>query len=416
MLSSNKKITLVAVALSALGLSLSMVSAAEGLTDPMGKAFSDSDIGIALRYRYETVDQDGKPEDAKASTLRTRVNLKSGHIGGFQGFIEIDNVSYIGNDSFNNTENSRTNYPVVADPDYTELNQAHISYTFGAQEDKHNGFVNKATLGRQRITHSGHRFLGNVGWRQNEQTFDAARLELSPSEQLTIDYSYIWRVNRIFGPKGKDNNFTGDSHVAFVTYKINAIHSVSGFAYLLDIEENKALSSNTYGLEYKAGVAINEDISLGVNLSYASQSDAKDNPLNYNADYYLGELTARFRPVTIAFGQEVLESDNGVSFKTPLATLHKFQGFADNFLITPANGIEDSYLQVATTIAGVKLTAVYHDFDAESGSMNYGSEIDFVAAYKFNQHYSVAFKYAAYDAKDFGNDTDKAWLMLSAAF
>lgn len=408
MLMNAKKATPVAMGLAALGLSVSAETMAEPLAEGISKALDESDIGLELRYRYEFVDQDGKPEDADASTLRTRVNVKSGSIGGFQGFIEVDNVSYVGNDNFNNTENGETDYPVVADPDYTEVNQAFVSYAF---DDK-----NKATVGRQRINHSGQRFLGGVGWRQNEQTYDAARIQLAPAEGLTIDYSYIWDVNRIFGPEGADADFEGDSHALIASYKIAEGHSISAFSYLLDLDEAPALSSSTYGLEYQGAFKVSEGVGLGLNLAYAEQSDYKDSALDYDAGYYFGELSVKFQPVSVAIGYEVLESDNGVGFKTPLATLHKFQGFADKFLVTPAGGIEDSYLKIATKVAGVKLIAFYHDFEAETGGMDYGSEFDFIAAYKFNKNYSVLFKYAAYNSDDFATDTDKAWLMLTAAF
>ena len=411
MLNRKKKplsLTAINIGVTAFALSTPLYAANELFADGIDKALNKGDISVNLRYRYEHVDQDGKPENADASTLRSRVTLKSGVVGGFMALIEADNVSYIGSDRFNNTENGKTNYPVVADPDYTEFNQLFISYAF---DDKH-----KANLGRQRINHSGQRFIGGVAWRQNEQTFDAARLQFAPVDKLTIDYSYIWRVNRIFGPNGDNNNFTGDNHVAIVSYQFNTAHSLSGFAYLLDMDESPALSSSTYGLEYKGSFTINDDISLGLNLSYAEQSDYKDSPLNYDVGYYFGELSAKFKPFTITLGHEVLESDNNVSFKTPLATLHKFQGFADKFLLTPADGIKDSYLKVATKIGGVKLVAFYHDFEAESGGMEYGSEIDFIAAYSFSKNYKVLFKYAAYDADDYASNTDKAWLMLTAAF
>ncbi len=396
------------LSLALLSLSTTEFVHAQVLPSGIGAAIQGGDIDLQLRYRYEYVDQDGKPEDAKASTLRSRITLTSGTVGGFMGLVEADNLSYIGSDRFNNSENGKTNYPVVADPDYTEINQLFFSYAFDGN--------NKTTIGRQRINHSGQRFIGGVAWRQNEQTFDAARLQFSPIDKLSIDYSYIWRVNRIFGPNGDNNNFTGDNHVAIASYQFNAAHSLSGFAYLLDMNESPALSSSTYGLEYKGGFTINDDISLGLNLSYAEQSDYKDSPLNYDAGYYFGELSAKLKPVTIALGHEVLESDKGISFKTPLATLHKFQGFADKFLLTPTDGIKDSYLKVATQIGGVKLLAVYHHFEAENGGMNYGSEIDFVAAYTFSKNYKLLFKYAAYDADDYATDTDKAWLMLTAAF
>lgn len=392
-----------------LGISTSMLSSAEPtINQSISAAIDDSNVDLNLRYRYELVDQDGKPEDAGASTLRSRVTLTSGNLGHFKGLVEIDNVSYLGGDTFNNTENGNPDRPVVADPDYTEINQAFISYAF---DDN-----NKATVGRQRINHSGQRFLGGVAWRQNEQTYDAARLQLTPIDKLTIDYSYIRKANRIFGPEGLDAEFEGDSHAAISTYKITDGHTLSAFAYLLDLEEAPVLSSNTYGLEYVGSFKLSDDFSLGVNLSLAEQSDANDNPLNYDAGYYFGELAARFKPLTIAIGHEVLESDDGVSFKTPLATLHKFQGFADKFLATPPNGIEDSYIKLVTKLGGVKLVAFYHDFEANEGSMDYGSEIDFVASYAFNKNYSVLFKYAAYDADEFSTDTDKVWLMLTAAF
>lgn len=408
MLSRSLKITPAALSAVVLGLSVSTLASAKPFADSISEAIDGGDVALNLRYRYENVDQDGKPEDADASTLRSRITLKSGVAGGFMGLVEVDNVSYIGNDNFNNTENGKTSYPVVADPDYTEVNQAFISYAF---DDK-----NKATLGRQRINHSGQRFLGGVGWRQNEQTFDAASISLAPLEDLTVDYSYIWDVNRIFGPEGADADFEGDSHALIATYKIADGHTLSGFSYLLDLEEAPALSSSTYGLEYKGGFNVSDGVSLGVNLSYAEQSDYKDSPLDYDAGYYFAELAIKTKPVTVALGYEVLESDNGIGFKTPLATLHKFQGFADKFLVTPAGGIEDTYLKVATKIGGVKLIAFYHDFEAETGGMDYGSEFDFIAAYKFSKNYSVLFKYAAYEADDFSTDTDKAWLMVTAAF
>ena len=382
--------------------------AGDTLTEGLKSAMAGATAKLDLRYRYEYVDQDGIADEAGASTLLTRLNLKTGSVGGFHGLVEVDNVSYLGGDTFNNTENGVTTRPVVADPDYTEINQAYLSYAFS---DK-----NSATLGRQRINHAGQRFLGGVGWRQNEQTFDAASLRLQPLDRLTLDYSYIWQVNRIFGPEGADAEFEGDTHAFLASYQIAPGHTLSAYAYLLDFNEAPALSSETYGIDYLGSFVLSDAIKLGVNLAFAEQSDYQDNPAEFDAGYYFGEFSAVFKPLTLAIGHEVLESDDGVSFKTPLATLHKFQGFADIFLVTPANGIEDTYLKVATTIGSVNLVVFYHDFEAETGGMEYGDEIDFIATYKINDTYSLMFKYAAYDADEWATDTDKAWLMVSASF
>lgn len=239
-----------------IGLTAASLAAADSAADRISKAIDGGDIALNLRYRYEFVDQEGLPKDAGASTLRSRVTLTSGKISGFHGVVEVDNVAYLGGDNFNNTENGKTAYPVVADPDYTEINQAFISYAFN---DK-----NTATVGRQRIDHAGQRFLGGVAWRQNEQIFDAARIQLTPLAGLTVDYSYIWQVNRIFGPEGADAEFAGDTHATLLSYKIAEGHTVSAFSYILDFDEAPALSSKTYGLDYIGAVRLSDSIDVQV--------------------------------------------------------------------------------------------------------------------------------------------------------
>ena len=66
-----------------------------------------------------------------------------------------------------------------------------------------------------------------------------------------------------------------------------------------------------------------------------TQSEAGDSELDYDANYYLAELGAGYKGVTGTLGYEVLAADDGVGFQTPYATLHKFQGWADQFLAKP---------------------------------------------------------------------------------
>ena len=49
-------------------------------------------------------------------------------------------------------------------------------------------------------------------------------------------------------------------------------------------------------------------------------------------------------------GIEILANDKETSFATPLATLHKFNGFADQFLATPSQGLEDKFLKIVKNI------------------------------------------------------------------
>lgn len=428
MLTCSRIISTITIAVT---LSLSAAVRAEGIVDNIGKAIDQGDATLMFRYRYESVDQDPFKKDADASSLLSRLTWKSGVVRGFSGLVEVDNVSYLGSEKFNNTSNGKTTYPVVADPDYTEVNQAWLSYIINRS--------GKITGGRQRINHSGERFLGGVAWRQNEQTFDSARMQLTPIAGLAVDYSYIWQVNRIFDPATGSGDFPGntalghlegDNHAVFATYDLGGGHSFAAYGYLLDFDELPNLSSRTFGVEYKGTAKLSASLALAINLAAARQQEYSDSKLDYSAPYYFGEVTAQMTaitlgggtaqptPISVGLGYEVLGSDDGVSFQTPLATLHKFQGWADKFLVTPPNGIEDAYVKAGITVAGVALTAFYHDFQSEEGSDDYGNEIDFVANYVFNPQFSAQLKYATYNEGDLvtARDTDKIWLMLTATF
>lgn len=397
----SPKLSIVCTALiTALGL-MSTSAQADGIAD-VAKAVQDGKTSIMLRYRYEGVDQDGIAEDASASTLKTRLTWQSGKLGSFSAKIEVDDVTRIFDDNYNSTANGQVQYPVVADPEGTDINQAFLKYS----SDKFD-----MTAGRQRVVHNDQRFVGGVAWRQNEQTYDGYRFEVKASDKLKLDYSYIFNVNRIFGPSGARADLHGNFHLFNGNYAIDKAHNIAFFGYALDFDTAHAASSNTFGLRYTGNFN-----NINLIASYATQSDAADNPTDYSTDYYNLEVGGKFDKFSIGAGYEVLGSDNGVGFSTPLATLHKFQGFNDKFLGTPGTGVEDFYLKAGVNLGDWGLKAIYHNFEAETGGADLGSEIDLVASYKVNKHLSALLKFSSYDADTHGTDTDKLWFMLTAKF
>lgn len=180
-----------AIMLGAVGMVGTASAAAEEATS-LSEIFTKGDINLSFRYRYEYVDQDIDTLNvAKASTLKSRVTLTSASYQGFSGLLEVDDVAQIGSEQYGTPSNGKASqYPLVVDPDGTTINQAYLQY-------KNDLFTGSA--GRQRILHSGQRFVGGVGWRQNEQTYDSFRVQL-PVGPVKVDYSYIWSVDRIFGP------------------------------------------------------------------------------------------------------------------------------------------------------------------------------------------------------------------------
>lgn len=374
--------------------------------DSISKMLSNGKTDLSFRYRYEYVDQDKISKTAGASTLKTRLSYKSAAYNNVNFVVEMDDVTVVGSENYNSVVNGKTQYPVVADPKGTDINQALISYTTESFS---------SALGRQRIIHSGQRFVGGVGWRQNEQTYDALSFRIPANDMFSADYAYISNVSRIFGPEGsaaQADSWDSDSHILIANFIPTKGHTISGFVYDLDFDNSIANSSKTYGLEYKGKVGI---VSLAA--SYALQSENGKNPVSYDADYLAAEIGVDLTPINIAVGYELLGSDNGIAaFKTPLATLHKFQGWADKFLNTPTTGIEDSYLKVGGKIGKTKLAIIYHQFDSDEGNIDYGSEIDAVVSYPVNKNLTAQFKYAAYNAKDFSVDTDKVWLTMNFKF
>lgn len=372
-------------------------------TDALKQAVTDSTVKLNLRYRYEYVDQDGVDDEAGASTLRARLSWNSASVGKWQAGAEADYVALLGAERYNSTVNGETQYPVVADPEGFDLNQAFLKYS----DDNLT-----ATFGRQRNLQTDQRFVGGVGWRQNEQTYDAARAEFELNDALSIDYSYVWNVNRIFGPDGgaQPSDWRSDSHFLLAEFALADEHKLEGFAYLLDFENDNGIpnSTATYGVSYRGKLG-----PLKLTGTYATQSDYADSPLDYDADYFGISAATTFDPVTISVGYELLGSDDGVAaFRTPLATLHKWQGWADKFLGTPADGIEDIYVGIAGAIGPVKLAATYHDYRADEGSADYGDELNVVANFVIADGISGQLKLADYNADEFAADTTKIWFSL----
>ncbi|SFC16962.1 alginate export family protein [Pseudoalteromonas denitrificans] len=363
-------------------------------------AVAEGTVKINMRARYENVDQDNASKDANAGTLRTRLTYRTADFKGFNVLAEVDNVTATG--QYNSTDNGKGAYSVVADPEGTDVNQISLNYKNGGL---------KATFGRQRILHNGQRFVGGVGWRQNEQTYDGYRLQYAVNKSLNFDYSYIYNINRIFGNSSGKPDMRGAFQLATVNYKFNKAHKITGFVYDLDYDMSANSSTQTLGFDYNGKFG-----GLKLHASYASQSDTADSLKDFSADYYALDASFKVSSITLKAGIESLGSDNGVAFSTPLATLHKFQGFADLFLGTPSAGIEDIFAGIATKIGPVAVSATYHDFSSDVDSIDYGSEIDLTAKYKFSKKVTGLIKYADYSADDHGVDTSKLWLMVNVNF
>ena len=396
-------------ALLATGISSLFLAPTLHAEDAFFEALSEGKVSFSARARYESVEQDGK-RDADAFTIRTTLGYKTGQLHGFSAFTEVEDISDLGQDDYNDTINGK-NYAVIADPESTEINQAYLQY---------NGFDTEFKLGRQEITYRGapfHRFIGNVLWRQNHQSYDAFRVTNSSFENTKINYAYINKQNTIFGDDKNVGTFIKDGQIDMSTHLVNIQYSglpignLEGYGYFIDYDDKAAASSKTLGLRLSGAQAVNADWKVIYTAEFANQNDYKDGTMD-DQNYYLAEVGAKYKGWLAKASYEMQEGDGIDSFKTPLGTNHAFQGWADKFLSTPSAGLEDTYFTVVGKVFGAKLVAVYHDFETDKGGLDAGNEFDILAQKTFKEHYTLGLKYSDYNADSeytATTDTEKFW-------
>jgi hypothetical protein len=375
-----------------------------------GEALRDGDVIVDLRARYESVEQAGFASSADAMTNRLRAGFQTAPLKATSFLAEGVLVDDLVED-YNSTTNGQAQYPVVADPaDFAAINRLALI----------NKSLDRTTLtfGRQRIVHDDQRFVGNVGWRQHEQTFDGLRAQWG-STKIKTDLAYAAQVNRVFGPDSPQGKWDGDVVLASFAYTL-PVGTLTLFDYYLDIDGVAAASSNTVGARLAGSKPVGKVTGTYV-LAYGRQAEAGANSADVDADYELVEGGLNFAKFGIGLGYELLGGDGTTAFSTPLATLHAFQGWADKFLATPAAGIEDTYVRFSYPLgkrgrfANVAAVAVFHDYGADVGSAHFGEELNLQLVAR-TERMALTAKYADYRADSLFTDTEKWWLSVDYSF
>ncbi len=370
---------------------------------------TDAKPTVNLRPRYEFGDQEGL-RSSHAGTLRSRLGILSGTYAGIQAFAEYEGTITADRESYQaaSVHGLGQNRTIIADPESHELNQLWLSF---------DGWIpaSMVKVGRQGINLDNQRYVGTVAWRQNMQTFDAVTVEAKPMDELTMIYGYVNHVERIFGSGDIANpahtDFDGHSHLINV-----ACGKLVLFAYFFDLENDAgaANSNQSFGAHLTQPLF---DEFLTLYGEYGYQTDAFDSPLDYGANYFHATASFDTKPVGLLFGYEYLGSDNGVGYKFPLGTNHAFNGYADKFLSTPAQGLQDAYVSGSAELP-FDLTGklYYHKFHAVSGGANFGDEVDLVLIKKLNDNLTILGKYAYFWSDGDFADIQRSSIQLDYKF
>ena len=378
----------------------------------LSDAFAKGKVSLNLRLRDERVAQTGL-RDAEALTLRTRLGFTTAAWQGWKAMIEAENITAVDGDSYSQAglNPGGTGKAVIADPETTEINQAWVASTM----DK-----TTLTLGRQRLVLDNARFVGDVAWRQNMQTFDAAVLQDKSLEKTILTYAYLNRINRVFGDEHAQGYWKSSSHLFNASYAGLPAGTWTAYAYLLDFRKPAyaANSCATYGLSFAGATKLNDALKLTYRAEFAQQADGGSSLLNYSTSYYDLEAGLVAKQASVTLGHEVLGSDRNIGFKTPLATLHAFNGWADLFLTTPAAGLRDTFVKATATLpAGISLLAFEHWYETQATGVSLGSEFNAQVSRKFGRAVTGLIKFADFrrDNLAFPN-VRKFWLQVEYTY
>ena len=166
----------------------------------------------------------------------------------------------------------------IPDPEGTDVNQYFLSYKIGKSQAKY---------GRNRIILDNQRFVGGVGFRQNEQTYDSFTFLSKDIENLTVFAAGITGVKRIFGedatadkgiPKGAFGVHDHRTALLNVNYKFNNAVSLTGYYYGIDNKTFSRYSTDTFGVRAtgKAAGFSYEDLKEIQKIIDAEKSDIFD--------------------------------------------------------------------------------------------------------------------------------------------
>ena len=371
---------------------------------------------LKLRPRYEHADIEGF-DTGNALTLRAVAGFGSRPWHGLSFLVEGEGIATADSDWYFDGTGRPSGKSFIPDPSGIDLNQGYLHYEQAE-------WTSHVRVGRQRLILDDARFVGNVGWRQNEQTFDAARLTTGLGRRdLHLTYAFLGQVLRIFGNRGSSatRNFDSSSHLVNLRWSALSSLKPTVFAYLLDFDDSPSDSSNSYGLRVTGTLPLDSALSVEYSASYAFQTDAADNPDDYEAHYaWVQGALAHESLGAFGVGFELLGSDDGrARFRTPIATVHVFNGWADVFLDNGGDdGLRDLFVRVLPELPW-KLTGelAFHHFWSDQGGRRLGWEVDAYLARPLSRFVTVLAKMAYFDSSSSARpDVTRAWLQLTFEF
>lgn len=374
------------------------------------RALENINIEPSARYRYQEI-SDPLRGDAQASTLKLRLSADWAFSSNWQAIVQLDHVEAFTPDNYNSMAFMSRSTSPIADVADSEINHAYLRYSSDSNW--------ALAIGRQGIVFDNQRHVGNIEFWQQDQSFDAVVFEYNDQLSWSGSYSYVSKVQRIFGRSAKsqfssqDIRFgrvpqrstqglgihNHDTHLINVSYGFDEANSLTGYVYLIDNETRPEFSSNTIGLRALGSIKPNA-IKWGYVAEYAYQQGANNNPRVYSASYVMLEASAQINSHLFSATFEHLGDDNAFGFVTSLGDNHRFQGWADVFndYLQNTSGMNDLSLSYRGRDKKLRWRVKAHQFVNTRNNQTIGHELNAQLAYRYTRKWEfqlIASKYFA---------------------
>ncbi len=399
----------------------------------LASAIRDGQSLSSIRIRYEQAEQDNKARTADATTLRSLLGWQTERWHDLSLTAQLINVSKLGGDFYDKYKDraatgSQLDYPTVADPDYTGINQLHLSWRAPGETT--------VRFGRQSVKLDNTRFIGNVEFRQVMQVFDGIAVESAALPDTTIYLAHFDRVTQVTTSERR-----GHLDIGHLRYQFAPAQSLAAYLYRTDFRDlgtgaasglGAADPSNRIsGVRLDGKRAVTGTWSLLYTAEYAKQvSDAGGSAL-IDAEYQRLGLGVAASGWSVRMDQELRSSNGGrYAFQTPFGTNHLFQGWAEQFLVTPREGVRDRFITFsARPLPALALAAEYHrlssDVPFQTADLGYGShygnEWDLAATWTLSPRRWMRVELADFREADVLRtgrkaDTRRVWLTMMFQF
>lgn len=337
--------------------------------------------------------------EGKALSYRLRLGSQTPLTQAIKAQLEFDHITSYW--QANHSDGVRfNNQPLIPDAPSTQLNQAFINIHWQTW------LIN---IGKQSLNLNNQRHLGGNGFWHDEQTFDALLIQRTFNSDARLEYANITKAHRITGPNAnaalsnKDINY--NALLGQRPANVLGIHNLNGqwlnysFSWQdfhkfslfgLDIKNHTApnLSHQTLGASYQFQKTLGH-WKLHINGERSTQTRGN----TVNIPYLRIKVGAAYLQWQAFYERERLSTKNNAAFITPLASLHDFQGFTDQFLQTPQTGLTDDQLSLRFSQKGYRFTSAIHHFANAQQNQYLGKELDFDIQIPFSHSIDLNLRY-----------------------